>query len=77
MKANTAETLNNYPALAEMGIVRFHEISHYRLSQEGSSRDVLRVKYKRAKGSLLPHSRTYKFGRSMKTVVADGGNGRT
>ena len=76
MSANTAETLNNYPALAEMGIVRFHEISHYALSQNGASEDVLRVKYARAKGSLLPSSRKYKFGRSQKTVIADGGTAR-
>lgn len=76
MSVNTAEALNNYPALAEMGIVRFHEISSYRLSQNGDNEDVLRVKYKRTKGSLLPHSRKYKFGRSMKTFVADGGTAR-
>lgn len=76
MSANTAEKLNNYPALAEMGITRFHEISHYKLSGKSSSEDVLRIKYERAKGSLLPDSRKYKFGRSIKTVIADGGTAR-
>lgn len=76
MSANTAETLNKYPALAEMGIIRFHEISHYTLGQNSGSEDVLRIKYARAKGSLLPSSRKYKFGRSMKTVIADGGTAR-
>jgi len=76
MSANTAETLNSYPALAEMGIVRFHEISHYKLGQNGSSQDVLIIKYERAKGSFLPNSRKYKFGRSIKTVIADGGTAR-
>lgn len=67
---------DRFPALAEMGIVRFHEISHYSLRQDGADKDVLRIIYKRAKGSLLPFSRKYKFGRSMKTVVADGGTSR-
>ena len=72
----TAEKLDNYPALSEMGITRFHEISSYTLRQEGADKDVLRITYKRAKGSLLPHSRKYKFGRSQKTVLADGGTAR-
>ncbi len=76
MSANLAEKFNHYAALSEMGIVRFHEIANYSLRQDGADKDVLRVIYKRAKGSLLPHSRKYKFGRSMKTVIADGGTAR-
>ena len=76
MSANLAEKFNHYPALSEMGIVRFHEISNYSLRQDGADKDILRVIYKRAKGSLLPHSRKYKFGRSLKTVIADGGTSR-
>ena len=76
MSANLAEKFNHYAALSEMGIVRFHEIANYSLRQDGADKDVLRVIYKRAKGSLLPHSRKYKFGRAMKTVVADGGTAR-
>ena len=76
MLANTAEKVDNYPALSEMGITRFHEIASYTLRQEGADKDVLRVTYKRAKGSLLPYSRKYKFGRSQKTFLADGGTAR-
>jgi hypothetical protein len=76
MSANTAEKLEFFPALAEMGIVRFHEIAHYSLRQDGADKDVLRINYKRAKGSFLPYSRKYKFGRSIKTVIADGGTAR-
>lgn len=71
-----SDNSSNYPALTEMGIVRFHEISHYSLRQDGLDKDVLRIIYKRAKGSFLPYSRKYKFGRSLKTVVADGGTSR-
>ena len=66
MLANTAEKVDNCPTLSEMGITRFHEIASYTLRQEGVDKDVLRVTYKRAKGSLLPYSRKYKFGRSQK-----------
>ncbi|MFT4726923.1 MAG: hypothetical protein ACI9UN_001418 [Granulosicoccus sp.] len=76
MSSDTDLNANTFPALAEMGIKRFHEISHYSLRQDGSKKDVLRVNYKRAKGSWLPYSRKYQFGRALKTVVADGGTGR-
>ena len=72
----TVTRLDHFPSLAEMGITRFHEISHYTLRQEGASQDILKVYYRRTKGSLLPESRKYKFGRSLKTVVADGGSAR-
>lgn len=75
MSAATTKPLE-FPALAEMGITRFYEISHYVLRQEGADRDTLKIYYKRAKGSLLPTSRKYKFGRSVKTIVADGGTSR-
>ena len=65
-----------FPMLTEMGVLRFHEISHYTLRQDGPKNDVLKVHYKRRKGSLLPVARKYAFGRSMKTVVADGGSSR-
>ncbi len=76
MSALPAGNIDRYPALSEMGIVRFHEISHYSLRQDGADKDVLRVNYKRAPGSLLPFSRKYKFGRSPRTVIADGGTAR-
>ncbi len=74
--ATALDTATLYPSLTEMGIVRFHEISHYSVQQNSRDRDVLRVYYKRAKGSLLPFSRKYVFGRSLKTVVADSGTSR-
>ncbi len=76
MSDKIAENDTHYPALSEMGIIRPNEISHYSLRQDGADRDVLRIIYNRAKGSLLPYSRKYKFGRAPKTVVADGGSSR-
>lgn len=52
----------SYPALANLGITRPHEISGYTLSSTNDE-DTLRVKYKRQKGSLLPTARKYTFPR--------------
>jgi len=76
MSTATAILPESWPTLADMGITRFHEVSHYTLRKDGEDKDVLKVSYKRQKGSLLPESRKYRFGRSMKTIVADGGTAR-
>ena len=76
MAENLTDKNKQHPALAEMGIIRPSEISHYSLRQDGADKDVLRIIYNRAKGSLLPYSRKYKFGRAQKTVLADGGSSR-
>lgn len=65
--------MSDYPSLTEMGITRFNEISHYMLWQEGQEVDVLKVFYKRSRGSFLPESRKYRFGRSAKTVRSESG----
>ena len=67
---------STYPMLTEMGVLRFHEISHYTLRQDGPKNDVLKVHYKRRKGSFLPVSRRYTFGRALKTILVDGGTAR-
>lgn len=64
--------MSSYPTLAEMDISRAEEIRHYTLHQEGK-RDVLKVFYKRKKGSFLPERKTFKFGRSAK-MIATGDN---
>ena len=68
--------MTDFPALTEMGIKRFDEISQYALYSEGQTTDVLKIYYKRAKGSFLPQSRKYRFGRSIK-MVPGGRDGRT
>ena len=64
--------MSKFEALSDMGIQNPTEIIKYTLRQEGHG-DVLKVYYKRQKGSFLPNSRKYKFGRSIKTIVSDGG----
>jgi hypothetical protein len=65
-----------YPTLNEMGINNPGEIERYSLNTTNNI-DVLRVIYKRQKGSFLPTSKRFEFGRSSKTVVADSGTQKT
>lgn len=65
-----------YPALAELGIQKPREIERYSL-QTINHTDILRVIYARKKGSLLPASRKYKFGRAEKMVITDSGKHET
>ncbi len=58
--------MKDFPTLAEMGVQRRNEISHYSLRQIGKDRDILKIFYKRKKGSVLPERKTFKFGRSIK-----------
>lgn len=64
--------MQEYPALEEMGVRNPDEITYYTLRSEGND-DVLKIRYKRQKGSFLPSSRKYKFGRSSKKVSVDRG----
>jgi len=66
----------NFPALSEMGINNPGEIEHYSLSTTNNI-DHLRVIYKRKKGSLLPTSKRFEFGRASRTVMTDSGTQAT
>lgn len=61
-----------YQTLESMGVTSFEDIEKFTLRYENGF-DVLKVYYRREKGSLLPKSKKFKFGRSTKTVLADGG----
>ncbi len=62
-----------YPTLADMGIVNPEQIDRYSLQASGNN-DVLRVVYKREKGSLLPSSKKFKFPRNVRVIEQDGGS---
>jgi hypothetical protein len=64
--------MSNFPTLSEMGINNPGEIEHYSLSTTNNI-DLLRIIYKRKKGSLLPTSKRFEFGRAAKTIMADSG----
>lgn len=59
-----------------MGIHNPHEITSYTLQQVGNS-DYLRIYYKRKKNSFLPVNKRFKFGRSERFVLTDGGRQKT
>ena len=62
-----------YPTLTDMGIVNPEQIDRYSLQASGNN-DVLRVVYKREKGSLLPSSKKFKFPRNVRVIEQDGGS---
>ena len=67
--------MSKYPGLTEMGIACFDEIRKYTVIQDKKDRDILRISYKRKKGSMLPKRKTFRFGRSAK-MVNDSSGGR-
>ncbi|MDC9720167.1 MAG: DUF3461 family protein [Gammaproteobacteria bacterium] len=64
--------MSQHPTLTEMGITSFDAISKYTLRQEGDF-DILKIYYKREKGSFLPRSKKFRFGRATRTVMVDSG----
>ncbi len=68
----SATKMDKFPGLKDMGVNNPSEISRYSLREE-EDEDVLRIYYKRARGSLLPSSRKYSFGRARKTIITDSG----
>lgn len=68
--------MSRFPTLSEMGISNPGEIERYSLSTSNHI-DNLRIIYKRKKGSFLPTSKRFEFGRSSKTVMTDSGTQKT
>ena len=64
--------MSQHPTLTEMGITSFESINKYTLRQEGDF-DILKIYYKREKGSFLPRSKKFRFGRATRTVMVDSG----
>lgn len=66
-----------YPNLAQMGVQNPQEIIGYTLSHIIPATDVLKIKYQRPKGSLLPVTRSYNIGRAVQTRMIDSGTATT
>ncbi len=66
-----------YPSLESMGVRNPEQIISYTVSQPRTDTDVLRLKYKRPKGSFLPVTRRYEFGRAAKPSISDSGTRNT
>ena len=65
-----------YPTLTEMGIKNPEQIERFSLHTTNHI-DSIRIVYRRKKGSLLPASKHFEFGRSAKTVITDSGTQKT
>ncbi len=61
-----------YKTLKEMGVVDVHHIEKYTLRQEGDE-DILKIYFKRKRGSLFPSSMKFRHGRAKKMVPSDCG----
>lgn len=64
---------DKYPTLTDMGITNPQQIDRYSLQASGNN-DVLRIIYKREKGSILPSSKKFKFPRNIRIIEQDGGS---
>jgi len=62
--------VSEYPTLNKMGINNPGDIDRYSHQTIGHT-DILRVVYKRKKGSLLASSRRYRFDRGEELILAD------
>lgn len=72
-----ATMTTQYPNLAQMGVQNPQEIIGYTLSHIAPATDVLKIKYQRPKGSLLPVTRSYNIGRAVQTRMLDSGTATT
>ncbi|MEH6651772.1 MAG: DUF3461 family protein [Motiliproteus sp.] len=59
--------MTDYSTLKEMGIHSFEDVSHFKVRREQQA-DVLKVYYRRTKGSLLPKSKKFTFVRPRSAV---------
>ena len=64
--------MSDYPQLTEMGVLHPEQIDRYMVNSI-SNLDVLRIIYRRRKGSLLPVSRTYEFPRVQREMTDRAG----
>ena len=68
--------MSKYPTLSEMGITHPETIDRYSL-QTVNNMDILRIVYKKQKGSILPDSKRFRFPRNEKMQLGDGNSRET
>ena len=59
--------MSQYPTLAAMGVTSLEDVVKYTLRHQGDA-DVLKVYYKRAKGSFLARSKKFSFVRGRRSI---------
>ena len=67
--------MSNYPTLTEMGVKSTQDVDKYTLRHE-SETDVLKIYYKRPKGSFLPKSKKFSFLRGKRSVPIETRNAK-
>lgn len=65
--------MTNYPTLASMGVTSIEDVTKYTLRHQGST-DVLKIYYKRAKGSFLSRSKKFSFARGRSSIPIESRN---
>ena len=68
--------MSEYSTLHEMGISHPETIDRYSL-QTVNNMDILRIVYKKQKGSILPDSKRFRFPRTEKMTPGDGNTKET
>ncbi|GGK72248.1 DUF3461 family protein [Amphritea balenae] len=67
--------MSDYPTLNKMGIKSVESVDKYTLRHQGDT-DVLKIYYKRAKGSLLSRSKKFSFVRGRKNMPLEVRNSK-
>lgn len=65
--------MNQYPTLEKMGVTSFEDVVKYTLRHQGDT-DVLKIYYKRPKGSFLPRSKKFSFVRGRRSIPIESRN---
>ena len=67
--------MSDYPTLKKMGIKSLDEVEKYTVRHQGDT-DVLKIYYKRPKGSIMPRSKKFSFVRGRRGIPLEVRNAK-
>ncbi|MEH6443602.1 MAG: DUF3461 family protein [Oceanospirillaceae bacterium] len=67
--------MSQYPTLESMGVTSVEDVIKYTIRHE-SDTDVLKIYYKRAKGSFLSRSKKFSFIRGVRSIPIESRNSK-
>lgn len=67
--------MSDYPTLKKMGIKSLDEVEKYTVRHQGDT-DVLKIYYKRPKGSFMPRSKKFSFVRGRRGIPLEVRNAK-
>ena len=67
--------MSEYPTLNKMGVTSVENLDKYTLRYQGNT-DVLKIYYKRPKGSFLPHTKKFSFIRGRSAIPLEARNSK-